>query len=70
MCKTFYASAILSVFIGIVSNNLQASEDVELDIGGALRLNYGWKDYDNDSNKSFDFKLFRVDAKLEQGNWF
>lgn len=39
----------------------------ELDIGGAVRVNYGWKDYDN--NAKLEFELFRADVnyKSEDG---
>ena len=37
----------------------------KLDIGGAVRLNYGWKDYDN--NAKFEFELFRADVNYDDG---
>ena len=39
----------------------------ELDIGGAVRVNYAWKDYDN--NAKLEFELFRADVnyKTEDG---
>ncbi|KFZ39264.1 hypothetical protein HR45_02430 [Shewanella mangrovi] len=36
----------------------------ELDIGGAVRLNYGWKDYDD--NAKFEFELFRIDVNYKK----
>ncbi|MDD8059363.1 hypothetical protein [Shewanella metallivivens] len=35
----------------------------ELDIGGAVRINYGWKDYDN--NAKLEFELFRADVNYQ-----
>ncbi len=35
----------------------------EWDVGGALRVNYGWKDYDSDD--SIEFELFRVDVNYQ-----
>jgi len=40
----------------------------KLDIGGAVRLNYGWKDYDN--NAKFEFELFRADVNYDDGQLF
>lgn len=42
-------------------------------IGGALRVNYAWKDYDQankDKNGEWDIELFRIDVNGEDGNWF
>ncbi|MGK0411000.1 MAG: hypothetical protein ACJASB_003189 [Shewanella psychromarinicola] len=35
----------------------------EVDIGGAVRINYGWKDYDN--NSKLKFELFRADVNYK-----
>lgn len=40
----------------------------ELDIGGAVRVNYGWKDYDDDAK--LEFELFRADVKYDNGELF
>jgi hypothetical protein len=43
----------------------------QLSIGGAIRLNYGWKTYDDDLKKrggDFGFELFRMEADGECGN--
>ncbi|GAA0212144.1 outer membrane beta barrel protein [Kangiella japonica] len=45
-------------------------DETEVNIGGAVRLNYGWKDYDNDSDGAFDFELFAVDVDITKGKWF
>ncbi|QDS99162.1 hypothetical protein [Adhaeretor mobilis] len=42
-----------------------------LSIGGAIRLNYGWRDYseqDSDKVGDFGFELFRLDADAEYGD--
>ena len=46
------------------------NDETEVNIGGAVRLNYGWKDYDNDSDGAFDFELFAVDVDITKGTWF
>jgi len=35
----------------------------EVDIGGAVRVNYGWKDYDD--NSKLEFELFRADVNYK-----
>lgn len=45
-------------------------QSTSFDLGGAIRFNYGWKDYSADSNGSFDFELFRIDFKARHKNWF
>ncbi|PKF53832.1 hypothetical protein CW748_17640 [Alteromonadales bacterium alter-6D02] len=47
-----------------------ATTEAQIDIGGAVRLNYAWKDYGPDNNGTFDFELFRIDANVKQGKWF
>ena len=47
-----------------------ASAPPEVNIGGAVRLNYGWRDYDNDSNGKFEIELFRIDADVSQDKWY
>ena len=55
----------------LTHTNLQVSaEETQIDIGGAVRLNYSWKDYGTGSNGTFDFELFRIDVDVKQGKWF
>ncbi|GGB60339.1 hypothetical protein K8B83_17800 [Shewanella inventionis] len=35
----------------------------EVDVGGAVRINYGWKDYDD--NAKLEFELFRADVNYQ-----
>lgn len=45
----------------------------DVKIGGAVRLNYAWKDYDQsnkDKNGEWDIELFRIDINGDDGNWF
>ena len=42
----------------------------EIKIGGAVRVNYGWRDYDDDSNGKLEIELFRIDTKVTQDKWF
>lgn len=62
------------MFLAILSvPSAEASADddeVDLKLGGAIRLNYGWKDYDDDSDGQFDFELFAVDVDITKGKWF
>lgn len=67
--KIVLALLSLLLFSFIPINNTFAQQP-ELDVGGAVRLNYGWKDYGDDSNGSFDFELFRIDVKVSEGKWF
>lgn len=67
--KTLF-SLFSIVLISLPTSKYAFSQQPELDIGGAVRLNYSWKDYGNDSNGSFDFELFRIDVKASQGKWF
>lgn len=60
----------LSTRVGIATLSLLCSSAAlavpvtdKLDIGGAVRLNYGWKDYDD--NAKFEFELFRVDVNYK-----
>ncbi|WP_434926818.1 hypothetical protein [Shewanella sp. HL-SH2] len=49
------------LLLAILSFQPQAVEVTdELDISGAVRVNYGWKDYDN--NAKLEFELFRADV--------
>ncbi|NTS78029.1 hypothetical protein HR060_14310 [Catenovulum sp. SM1970] len=58
---------ILSSFTPFAASFAQGPK---VDMGGAFRLNYAWKDYGEDDNGSFDFELFRIDTKIEQGDLF
>lgn len=62
-------SAFFAV-VGLFSGNHALSDTPEIDIGGAVRLNYAWKDYGADDNGSFDFELFRLDVDVKQGDLF
>ncbi|WP_115718683.1 porin [Gallaecimonas mangrovi] len=45
----------------------------DIKVGGAFRLNYAWKDYDQqnkDENGEWDIELFRLDINGDQGKWF
>ena len=65
----------LSFFIPIngvllsTAANAESSQP-EVKIGGAVRLNYAWRDYDNDSNGNFEIELFRIDVDVSQDKWF
>ncbi|MGZ9897658.1 hypothetical protein [Shewanella gaetbuli] len=55
------------LFIPLVGFQTQAVEvSDELDIGGAVRVNYGWKDYDD--NAKLEFELFRADVNYQADN--
>lgn len=70
MFKRISCSVIAIALLFIQNDSQAATEEVKVDLGGAVRLNYSWKDYDNESNGTFDFELFRVDVNVEQGKWF
>lgn len=45
----------------------------QVDIGGAVRVNYSFKDYDDkdkDTLGEFDIGLFRLDIDAKQGDWY
>lgn len=60
----------------IVLSSLIASSVIAestIDIGGAVRLNYAIKDYDEkqkDKLGDFDFELFRLDVNAKSGDWY
>ncbi|QUN07526.1 hypothetical protein KDN34_04325 [Shewanella yunxiaonensis] len=62
--KVLVAVAVLEVAFPVLA--VPVSDD--LDIGGAVRLNYGWKDYDNDAK--LEFELFRADINYDDGQLF
>lgn len=76
MLKSLAVIHILMVCLLLFSGQSRSQDETteetgpDINIGGALRLNYAWKDYDNDSNGSFDFELFRVDVDIKHDNWF
>lgn len=71
MSKLMLISVLLFVALLLTSSELSAdNEEVDIKLGGAVRLNYAWKDYDNDSDGQFDFELFAVDVDITKGNWF
>lgn len=50
-----------------------AVAESKVDIGGAVRVNYSFKDYsdkDKDTLGEFDFGLFRLDIDARQGDWY
>lgn len=69
--RTFVAgfgAALIVLGLGYTGNVESAAPEV--DIGGAVRLNYGWKDYGDDDSGSFDIELFRLDVDVKQGDLF
>ncbi|ACV26765.1 hypothetical protein [Kangiella koreensis] len=72
MSKTLSGGLVLFLGVLLVSPGEASADDEEVDVklGGAIRLNYGWKDYDDDSDGQFDFELFAVDVDITKGNWF
>lgn len=67
--KLIYGALVVALLF-VNTDSLAATEEVKVDLGGAVRLNYSWKDYGNDSNGTFDFELFRVDVNIKQEKWF
>ena len=59
--RTAFALVVLAAI-----GNARAA-DSGFDPGGALRLNYGWKDYDRDDR--FDLELVRLDLECERGRF-
>lgn len=60
---------LLPLTAGLFNTSAVAASP-EVKIGGAVRLNYSWKDYDNDSNGKFEMELFRIDVDVNQDEWF
>ena len=60
------AIGCLCLWVSFSANAVQVTD--ELDIGGAVRVNYGWKDYANDSK--LEFELFRVDVNYQDDGLF
>lgn len=70
MMKSAVCVAALAAMTGV-----SAAEKAKptLDIGGAVRLNYSLKDYDDvnkDKNGEFDFDLFRIDVDATYEDWY
>jgi len=63
--------SVICVTLLLTTQKTKATSNVPIvEIGGAVRLNYAWKDYGQDSNGTFDFELFRIDVDATQGKWF
>lgn len=62
-------TVLLALAFSLVSNPAYAANP-EIKIGGAVRLNYSWKDYDKDSNGKFEVELYRIDVDVSQDEWF
>ncbi|MFQ6370164.1 hypothetical protein [Shewanella sp. YIC-542] len=58
----------VAAMAGVVFPVLAVPVSDALDIGGAARVNYGWRDYDN--NAKFEFELFRADVNYDDGEVF
>ncbi|MCO7223262.1 hypothetical protein [Pleionea sp. CnH1-48] len=70
MLKLSYLYSLLFAVFSVFPFKVNAKVSPEIDIGGAVRLNYSWKDYDSESNGTFDFELFRIDMDVKQEQWF
>ncbi|WP_299788772.1 hypothetical protein [uncultured Shewanella sp.] len=70
--KTFCVSLIASAIALSSFNTMAAAEEDGINIGGAVRVNYSYKDYSESSKDkagdlTFDMASLRFDGKL--GNW-
>lgn len=66
--RLLVATALLLVLFPGVALRAQAQDAGSgIDVGGAIRFNYGWKDYDNDDK--FDLELVRADLSCERGRF-
>lgn len=66
-CRLFFSFLLASSI-----SSLCLADD-KLDIGGAVWLNYEYKDYDKkqkDKLGKFDFSLFRIDVDAIKGDWY
>jgi len=71
MDRSLYFPLFLGVLaLSVPTPSIAADEETDVKLGGAIRLNYGWKDYDDDSDGQFDFELFAVDVDITKGKWF
>jgi hypothetical protein len=68
---TLPAHAQLNIFKKDSVSIGKSTYPAQLSLGGAIRLNYSWKTYDEDMKKrggDFGFELFRLEADGECGN--
>ncbi|MDO6680330.1 hypothetical protein [Shewanella sp. 4_MG-2023] len=62
--KNVLATSLIAAFTLMSSSAQAVSINDELDIGGAVRVNYGWQDY-ADGNGTLEFELFRADVNYK-----
>lgn len=72
MNKTTFCLSILASAMALSSFNTLAAEEDGINIHGAVRINYAYKDYSESSKDkggdfTFDMASLRFDGKL--GNW-
>ncbi|WP_341504136.1 hypothetical protein [Gallaecimonas sp. GXIMD4217] len=63
--------ASIALAVGLAMTAPQAL--AEVDVGGAFRVNYAWKDYDDknkDKGGEWDIELFRIDVNGSHEDWF
>jgi len=71
MNLSFLSQAQLNIFNQDSVTIGKSTYPAQLSLGGAIRLNYSWKTYDEDLKKrggDFGFELFRLEADGECGN--
>ncbi len=71
MSLSFLSQAQLNIFKQDSVSIGKSTYPAQLSLGGAIRLNYSWKTYDEDLKKrggDFGFELFRLEADGECGN--
>lgn len=67
-------AAALATFLlasPVAAGAAEAAEEDEIDLGGAVRLNYAWRDYDTQNKDrlgDFELELFRVNARGTVGD--
>lgn len=69
----FCASFMLAIGFTSVAHAAESTIKPTLDIGGAVRLNYGIKDYDKASKQKhgdFDLELVRLDVDATYEDWY
>lgn len=57
-------------FLSNKSFSQDTADAPTITLGGAVRVNYAWRDYDDDSDGQLEFELFRGDVDISQGNWY